>query len=735
MVAEKNYMQNRELSWLKFNERVLNEASRTEMPLLERLKFVSIFTSNLDEFFRVRVGALNNYALYDDDYRDSKTGMTAEDQLDEILRATTPLYVLRDQAFSSVMDGLARYGIQRLQMHELPPIELKRLKRHFTYNILPLLSPQIISPRHPFPHLANTQLHISVTLKTKKRLLYGLIAVPAEVERIVPIKGDGFHFVLSEDLICHFAELVFHNYNVSGKNIISVTRNADIDTEEFIDEDSDYRLHMKNILKRRRRLAPVRLEMVYPSNSDEGLLFFCTKLSLTIPQVFYSHAPLNLSFAFSLGSYLDKALVSKLSWSPHVPAEVLSAVQKSNIMKTVSSDKDLMFSYPFDSISPFLSLIRQAASDSSVVSIKITLYRIDAHSKLAESLIEAAENGKEVIVLMELRARFDEQNNIDWAQRLEDAGCRVIYGLVGYKVHSKVCLITRREFGNIKYITQIGTGNFNEKTAKLYTDLALITGNPEIGQDAFDFFGNLLLDNLDGEYKHLWVAPSSFKNNVLQCIEEEKDKAQNGGDGRIIIKCNSLTDTEIIEALAAASCVGVKISLIVRGICCIVPQVPGATDNVRVTSIVGKFLEHSRIFCFGEGGEAKIYISSADLMTRNTENRVEVACPILNTHLKARILYMLDVMLRDNTQAWEQFQDGSYVLRQPMGSDVAVNSQEIFTQEARISEMGAGSGANKNGGGKLSIVSRAVKLAGGWKSAKRESSTGIFSRILSLFRS
>ncbi|MCL2456983.1 MAG: polyphosphate kinase 1, partial [Defluviitaleaceae bacterium] len=475
-----DYFFNRELSWLQFNERVLQEANRADTPVLEKLKFISIFTSNLDEFFMVRVGALTDYVHVDDKYKDNKTGMNAQEQLNEIFRAVTPLYTLREQTFSSVIKKLAHYDVHLLKMNELDANDLKNLKKYFLQNVLPLLSPQIISSRHPFPHLSNKQIHIAVKLEKKRNALFGLVAMPQEKERLVFLELGGSRFVLLEDLIFHFAELVFNIYTVTEKNIIAVTRNADIDTEEYLhdEEDFDYRMHMKNILKKRRRLSPVRLEMVFPA-STELLEFLCEKLSLETQRVFYSDAPLDLSFCFSLDRYMRKEIVRRIAWPAHSPAEVFSYDEKRNMIKLVLSGRDLLLSYPFDSMSPFLLLLRQAAEDSFVVSIKITLYRVDVKSKLAESLILAAENGKEVIVLMELRARFDEKNNIDWAHQLEEAGCRVVYGLIDYKVHSKVCLITRREYGKIQYIAQIGTGNFNEKTSKLYTDLSLITANKD----------------------------------------------------------------------------------------------------------------------------------------------------------------------------------------------------------------------------------------------------------------
>jgi len=673
------YMQNRELSWLKFNERVLLEANRIEMPLLERLKFISIFTSNLDEFFMIRVGSLSDSILLGTKIVDNKTGMSAKDQLTEIYRAITPLYALVDSIYSTVIGSLKKHGIMLMKMQELDSHELKLLRNHFTHSIVPILSPSIIDTKHPFPHIPNKQQHIAVTLQKKKGSAFALIAVPQNTERLIFL--DDMRFVLLEDLILHFAGLTFTNYTIIEKCIIAVTRNADFDTEEeFLDEDIDFRQHIKSLLKKRQRMAPVRLE-ISGSVSQEMLDFLCSRLSLKSAQVFSCSAPSDLSFGFSITRYFDKSSISSLVWPTHVPSNSLSSSVRSNMLKRASG-KDMLFSFPFESISPFLSLVRQAAEDSSVLSIKITLYRIDAQSKLAESLISAAENGKEVIVLMELRARFDESNNIEWANRLEEAGCRVIYGLVGYKCHSKLCLITRKEAGRLHYITQVGTGNYNERTAKLYTDLSLITANQDIGRDAAAFFSNMLTDNLDGEYTHLWVAPNSFKSNVLKSIETERQKVLRGGRGRIVIKCNSLTDKEIIEKLVEAGDTGVEILMNIRGICCLVPGLPGVTDNIQVVSIVGKFLEHTRIFCFGEGAEETIYISSADLMTRNTQRRVEVACPILDPDIKERIRWMLNVMLSDDTNLWELGSNGKYTLRETVDLYTPVNSQEIFTEKA-----------------------------------------------------
>lgn len=671
-------MQNRELSWLKFNERVLEEANFDLNPVLERLKFISIFSSNLDEFFMIRVGSLTDYLLFDPKYFDNKTGMTVKQQLEAVFNQTASMYVLRDRYFNSVSADLKRHGINQVKMRDLTSSEHKKIEKFFLREILPVLSPQIIDNRHPFPHINNKQLHIAVTLEHKNRLIFGLIAVPITLERIIFFENNA-RFILLEDIIYYYSHVAFDPYKVQEKTILSVTRNADINTEERdVDEPIDYRQFMQKILKKRQRLTPVRLELQFATNK-KFITFFCEKLDLKETQIFLSSTPLDLAYCFKLEEKLVPEIRKKLTRPIHVPYEYLD--KKRNIMEHIHK-KDVLFSYPYESFSHFLDMIRQAAEDPTVLSIKITLYRLDSQSKLAEALIRAAENGKEVIVLMELRARFDEANNIEWSKRFDEAGCRVIYGPTGYKVHSKICLITKKESGKIHYVTQIGTGNYNEKTVKLYTDLLLITTNQEIGKDTALFFNNLLLGNLSGEYRHLWIAPNYYKQNLIQCIEEECLKAEAGESGRIILKCNSLTDKDVITKLIEASQRGVKISLIIRGICCLIPRLPKYTENIAVISIVGRFLEHSRIYCFGTGTATKLYISSADLMTRNTERRIEVVCPVLDVDLKQRICEMLEIMLKDNAKAWEQFSDGRYL--RCSSSDLVINSQEKFTEQASI---------------------------------------------------
>lgn len=668
--------QNRELSWIMFNRRVLEQANCDNMPLLERLKFISIFTTNLDEFYMVRVGSLIDSIQFSPKARENKTGLTAQEQLDEINKHVLPLYEMRSRYFSSIMSSLAKYGLQHHNIETLDKFNQNKLKFYFVNFVMPLLSPQIIDNRHPFPYIADKHLHIAVSLVKKNKLIYGIIPVPQNMDRIILLEGKSIQYILLEELIYHFADMVFELFSIVERTIFAITRNADINTEEdFLDEDIDYRKHMSKIIQERRRMAPVRLELQY-NISETFKNFLCDKLILRTSHIYETQAPLDYTYVFKLRNKLDAYYKKKLTWSSFTPIEKHVYDKKASVMKHIQR-KDLLLHFPYESMSPFLTLIHQAAEDSSVVSIKITLYRLARHSKLAEYLSLAAENGKEVVVLMELRARFDELNNIEWAQRLEEAGCRVIYGPPRYKTHSKICLITKKEFGRISYITQIGTGNYNETTAKLYTDLCLITANQAIGKDAVNFFNNLLLGNLDGEYTHLWVSPHALKYRFMCSVDKEIEKAKNGDEGCILIKCNSLTDKEIIEKLIKASQSGVKITLIVRGICCLIPKVTGYTDNISVISIVGRFLEHSRIFCFGSGLQMEVFISSADLMTRNTEHRVEVACPIYDLGLKARIATMFEYLIADNTKAWEQSSDGNYQQRQPL-QQPEINTQELF---------------------------------------------------------
>jgi len=675
-----NCMQNRELSWLKFNERVLEEAKSPDNPLIERLKFVSIVTSNLDEFFMVRVGSLTDIAIYNPEYIDNKTGMNSRQQLDKIYEECVPFYKKRDEALLEINSQLSNFGIRRVRMDELKKVERKNAELFFTNQVMPFLSPQIIDSRHPFPHIDNKHLHIGANLDDNGHQLFGLIPVPTNMDRMIFLMENSLKFVLLEDMILFFTKEIFEMYTVLEKTVIAVTRNADLDADQgFFDEDIDYRIHMQDILKKRKRLSPVRLEM-QGEIEDKFIKYFCKKFELKRHQIFLSQIPLDMSYAYNLEKKVPEYLRSELCFTPFTPPVLYDLSDKISFMKEVFK-RDIFFSYPYESMSPFLKLIKEAINDVHTVSIKITLYRVDEQSRLAEYLIDAAERGKEITVLMELRARFDEANNILWAQRLEQAGCRVIYGTGGYKVHSKICLITLHQGNKIQYITQVGTGNYNEKTAKLYTDFSIVTADNEIGTDAMNYFRNMSIGNLDGRYTKLWVAPHLMKANILNEIDIEIEKIKKGVQAKIILKINSITDREIIEKLVLASQAGVKITLICRGICCIIPGVLGLTENINVISIVGRFLEHSRVFIFGTKDDMRMVISSADLMTRNLERRVEIALPVTDNAIKEKIYDMVEIMLNDTVKARKQLSDGTYIYYSNPEKP-KINSQEFFMDQA-----------------------------------------------------
>ena len=668
------YTQNRELSWLKFNQRVLQEAKDQSVPLLERMKFVSIFTSNLDEFFMIRVGSLFDMDSMGDHSVDSRSGLTPKQQLEKIYEAVAPLYKERDKTYADIKKQLQPYGVCSLTIKELEQQERKYIKKYFKEQILPVLSPQIVDSKHPFPHLISNQIYVIAYVFDEGKKMVGIVPVPHFVPEIVYLPGNDIRFIRIENVIKEYLELVFEHYEVSDKNFIRITRNADISPEdEGFDEDDDFRNRMKKTLHKRRRMAAVRLE-VAENLTKEQEKYLCDKLDIDPIQIFRTKAPMMLEYMFQVAEKIPVSMKKPLLYEPFSPQQS-AMVQEESMMKQVKK-QDILLSYPYESMEPFLRLIKEASSDPNVLTIKITIYRLAKKARLVEYLCAAAENGKEVTVLIELRARFDEQNNIDWSERLEEAGCRVIYGFEGYKVHSKICLITYRNRNEIRYITQIGTGNYNEKTAAMYTDLALITENQEIGEDAAVFFKNMSIGNLDGEYEHLLVSPTSLKQKILHFMDEE---IQKGSKGHIVMKMNSLTDMDFIRKVSEASCAGVKVELIVRGICCILPGVEGKTENLSVTSIVGRYLEHARIFCFGEGTDQKIYIGSADMMTRNTEKRVEVACPVLDPLVKKRINHMLQIMLTDNVKARILTSSGIYVEK---SGEKNINSQETFMLEA-----------------------------------------------------
>lgn len=677
-IWEQGYTQNRELSWLQFNARVLAEAEDENVPLLERFKFLAIFTSNLDEFFMIRVGSLCDMAAVDKEHTDSKSGLTAKEQLHLIYKAVVPLYARRDAAFSDVDSKLNAIGLRRLTMDSLAPDEQKYIKRYFKDIIAPVLSPQIVDSHHPFPHLEGKVLHIAALLSHKKTERLGLLPVPASLPPVVFLPETPSRYILTEDILLAYADHVFEMYDVLEKTVLCVTRNADIqvDDETFGVEGGDFRKKMEKLLRQRRRMAVVRVEINRPI-SDHFKEHFRNRFEVSDAQIFLSRtAPLKLGYAFSLGEHLPekkRAFLSDAPFTPQQPA-MLSAGQ--SLLKA-ALQRDILLSYPYESMEPFLQMIREAANDPAVLAIRITIYRLASKAKLVEYLCAAAENGKDVTALIELRARFDEQNNIDWSERMEEAGCKIIYGFEDYKVHSKICLITRRERGAVRHITQVGTGNYNEKTAKQYTDVSLITADERIGQDAGAFFNNMALGNLSGRYSRLFVAPTSLKNNILALMDEQIAK---GKDGYILLKFNSLTDIDVIAKLREASCAGVTVEMIVRGICCLLPGVPGHTENITVTSIVGRFLEHSRIYVFGRGDEEKMYISSADLMTRNTERRVEIACPIDDPAVRTRLHDILYAMQHDTVKARVLQPDGTYCKKPAVPDPIC--AQDLLMQQA-----------------------------------------------------
>ena len=670
-----NYTQNRELSWLKFNQRVLEEAKDSSVPLLERMKFVSIFTSNLDEFFMIRVGSLYDMSLTDNSTIDSRSGMNPKEQLDAIFAAVAPLYKERDKTYSEIKKLLNPYGVCGLSIKELEQQEKKYVKKYFKDQIQPILSPQIVDANHPFPHLLNKELYVIASLKQNGTSMIGIVPVPQFVSDILYLPGHDIRYIRMEKVIMEYLDVVFDKYEVSNKNYICVTRNADVSPDdEALEINDDFRLLMQETLHKRRRMAVVRMETAEPLDKELEK-YFCDKFKITPAQIYRTKMPMKLDYIFSIMDKVPASLKRSLIDEPFTP-QPSRYLTDGKVIPQVKK-KDILLSYPYESMDPFLRMIKEAAYDPTVLTIRITIYRLAKKARLVEYLCAAAENGKEVTVLIELRARFDEQNNIDWSERLEEAGCRVIYGFEGYKVHSKICLITYRNRNNIEYITQVGTGNYNEKTATMYTDVSLITADKGIGEDAAVFFKNMSIGNLNGSYQHIIVSPTSLKPKVLSLMDEEIKK---GTNGRIIMKMNSVTDVDFIQKVSEASNAGVRVDLIVRGICCILPGVKGYTENLRVTSIVGRYLEHPRIFLFGTGADQKIYIGSADMMTRNTEKRVEVACPVYDETIRKQLTHMLKIMLADNVKARELKSDGKYYMKEKGTSKV--NSQEYFMREA-----------------------------------------------------
>lgn len=681
--------ENRELSWLKFNERVLDEASDKDVPLCERLSFASIFQSNLDEFFMVRVGSLHDQMLFSETKRESKTNMTAGEQLSHIFKAARDLTRKKDHTYRHLMDELKEYGVELLNFSDIEYDDAVYLENYFKEQIMPILSPQVVGKKQPFPFIKNKEIYAVALLGSKSNEKVGLVPCSNGIlKRLISIPSERNKYMLVEELILHFMPIIFEKYQIKSKSLIRIIRNADIDVDEAVDdEDTDYRDMMEKLIRQRKKLCPVKME--YSRVLDEKIIHnLCKELNLNHEQIYYSESPLELSFVFGLQDALRNN--KNLFYERHIQKNPSWYVSGKPVISQVE-EADRFISYPYESMQPFIRMLQEAGEDENVVSIKMTLYRVAKNSQIVESLISAAENGKEVVVLVELRARFDEENNIEWSRRLEDAGCRIIYGLDYTKVHSKLCLITYREEGQIKYVTQIGTGNYNEKTSKLYTDLSIITANKQIGMEAAYVFTRLCMGEFVDETNYLLVAPKCMKSKILNYMDKEIEIARNGGKAYVGAKINSLTDKEIIDKLIECSKAGVRVEMIVRGICCLIPGVKGHTENISVISIVGRYLEHSRVYIFGTPDRDNIYISSADFMTRNMERRVEIAAPIYDDSIKTRIRNMFHIMECDTVKARQLCSDGNYVHRtiadikdftdeewEQASEGLRINSQEYF---------------------------------------------------------
>lgn len=681
--------ENRELSWLKFNERVLDEANDKDVPLCERLSFASIFQSNLNEFFMVRVGSLHDQMLFSETKRESKTNMTAGEQLSHIFKAARDLTRKKDHTYRHLMDELKEYGVELLNFSDIEYDDAVYLENYFKEQIMPILSPQVVGKKQPFPFIKNKEIYAVALLGSKSNEKVGLVPCSNGIlKRLISIPSERNKYMLVEELILHFMPIIFEKYQIKSKSLIRIIRNADIDVDEAVDdEDTDYRDMMEKLIRQRKKLCPVKME--YSRVLDEKIIHnLCKELNLNHEQIYYSESPLELSFVFGLQDALRNN--KNLFYERHIQKNPSWYVSGKPVISQVE-EADRFISYPYESMQPFIRMLQEAGEDEKVVSIKMTLYRVAKNSQIVESLISAAENGKEVVVLVELRARFDEENNIEWSRRLEDAGCRIIYGLDYTKVHSKLCLITYREEGQIKYVTQIGTGNYNEKTSKLYTDLSIITANKQIGMEAAYVFTRLCMGEFVDETNYLLVAPKCMKSKILNYMDKEIEIARNGGKAYVGAKINSLTDKEIIDKLIECSRAGVRVEMIVRGICCLIPGVKGHTENISVISIVGRYLEHSRVYIFGTPDRDNIYISSADFMTRNMERRVEIAAPIYDDSIKTRIRNMFHIMECDTVKARQLCSDGNYVHRtiadikdftdeewEQASEGLRINSQEYF---------------------------------------------------------
>lgn len=680
----KKVYDNRELSWLKFNERVMEEANDKATPIGERLSFSSIFSSNLDEFFMVRVGSLHDKMLIDDNDRDGKTLMCPSEQIDAVLARVKTLSQLQDKSFERICSSLEENGIKKIKPEKASKDDKEFIDKFFKHEVSPFLSPLVVDSRHPFPFLNGKSIYAAAGLKSKGGTLLGIVSTSGVFKRVIilpPTDKHTIRYMLAEDLILSKIHKLFPDYEVCSKALLRVTRNADIDVNEALyDHELDFRSIMSELIKKRKKLCAVRLQLSAPLD-DDSIGVLKKKLDIHKSQIFIQSSPLDMSFTGDLLDIIRDKKMSELFYEPHTPQK--SIMVNDNLPMISQIDKrDIFLSYPYESIKPFIRLLKEAAADESVVSIKITLYRVAKNSQIIDALIDAAENGKDVLVLVELRARFDEENNIGWSKRLEESGVKVIYGPEELKVHSKLLLITRKAGTGIKYTTQIGTGNYNEKTSALYTDVSLMTANENIAKEAAEVFNCLSTGCLVEESNYLLVSPLTLRQSIVKMMDKEILKAKNGEDAFVGAKLNSLTDKVLINKLIECSKAGVKVQLVVRGICCLIPGISGITDNITVVSIVGRYLEHARFYIFGADDDSRrVYISSADFMTRNTIRRVEVAAPIYDKEIKARIIDMFNTMMSDNIKARVLGSDGIYIKRTPDGEDV-IHAQEYFYHEA-----------------------------------------------------
>lgn len=681
-----SYTQNREVSWLRFDNRVLDEAFDETVPLFERLKFVSIFGSNLDEWFMIRIGGLSDLTLLKHQPRENKSNQTPSEQIDTVLGMLPELIARQGRAFASIERSLAEHGLTRVASEDLTDADRAQIKRTYDLSIAPIISPMIIDPRHPFPNLRNGNLYVTCALDGEdEKGLLGIVEVPTSLGRVIklPSTEREYRYILMEDAMLEMLSGCFGDYAPTASAVIRVTRNADIDPDgEGVEEEEDYRQHMKKVLKRRQRLQPVRLE-VEGYLPEEQLTEVRERLGLTSKRVFQTDMPLDLDgYVYGLEGKIPEAFRPALVFDPFVP-QVSPMVDASRPMRPQVEDHDVLLTYPYESMSPLLQLLREASGDDACISIKITLYRVAKRSKLCESLIAASENGKEVTVLMELRARFDEANNIEWADRLEQAGCTVIYGQEGFKVHSKICQITYHDESGISRITCLGTGNFNEKTAKLYSDFMLLTAHRGIAEDGNTFFRNLSLGNLKGSYSYLGVAPSGLKPLVMRGLNREIGRARAGEPAQVFMKMNSLTDRDVIDKISEACCAGVRVMLVIRGICCIKADIPHKTEGLIAHQIVGRFLEHARVYAFGVDTDI-LYLSSADMMTRNTERRVEIAYPVLDPACKERVIEFVNLQLADNVKARRLTREGTWEKLAPAADEPRIDAQELLLAKAYL---------------------------------------------------